>query len=193
MLMLMQHLLLLAHIETAPCCNHRYTYFGALKLLLRKINTVYSFEETALARNSLLLKWIIAHYLNRSAEVIGWWPVRHIPHMVLVSSVTTNALNGVYSRRVKMATWHVVGWVGSYWAVITIIVAKVSFAFATKQVLAVRFSLMDTALTSLSESLLAAIDAAYERFLSRMRIHVFCQVLLKWEFFVALWTWECLL
>jgi hypothetical protein len=99
--------------------------------------------------------------------------------MALVSSVTTNALNRVHCGRIEVSADHIYGRVVHKGAIVTIVVAKVSFALATKQVLTMRFSLMDTALATLSESLLAAIDATYERFLARVRIHVLRQVLLK--------------
>jgi hypothetical protein len=98
--------------------------------------------------------------------------------MALVSSVTTNALNRVHCGRIEVSADHINGRVVHKGAIVTI-VTKVSFALATKQVLTMRFSLMDTALATLSESLLAAIDATYERFLARVRIHVLRQVLLK--------------
>ena len=52
------------------------------------------------------------------------------------------------------------------------------------------FALMHATLASLPESFLTPIDAADERFLAGVRVHVLGQVLLKGEFFVALWTWK---
>ena len=113
--------------------------------------------------------------------------------MALVSSVTTDALNCVYRRGIEVSADHAVGRVVRYRALITIIVAKVSFAFAAMHVLVVSFSLMDTALASLPEPLLTSIDTAYKGFLSRVRIHVLRQVLLKREFLIALGAWKCFL
>lgn len=105
--------------------------------------------------------------------------------MVLLSSVRADALYLVHVGRVEVATDDTICGVVRNRAIIAVIVAKVSLALSTQRIFTMRLALMDTTLASLSESLLTSIDAADEGLFARVRIHVFSQVLLKREFFVA--------